>query len=149
MKKIILILVPLLTISCFLERPDNLLTATRNLDYQKVKAYVLSGADINEKDHNGFTPLITAAYYGNAPIAKYLCENGADVNLQTNDGWTALLYASFYGFEDVVKILLKYNASVDIINKYGYTALWYAEKNKNEGIIKMLKDSGAKPLLSL
>lgn len=139
-------MIPLLFSACFVDKRDNLINAARNLDYQKVISHVEAGDDINEKDYNGFTPLIAAAYYGNAPIVKYLCDKGADINIQDDDGWTALNYASYYQFEEIVRLLLMYNPDVNIINKYGYSALWYAEQNNNEKIAKLLRDKGAKPL---
>jgi ankyrin repeat protein len=146
MRKGIFLLFLVLLSGCFIDRRDNLINATRNLDYNRVKIFVTAGADLNEKDNNGFTPLIIASYYGNAPIVKYLCENGANLNIQDNDGWTALIYASYYQFEDVVQILLLYHPDFNLVNKYGYSALWYAEKNHNEKIANWLKDKGAKPL---
>ena len=136
----------LLLSACFANMRDNLINAVRNLDYQKVVSHVEAGDDINARDNNGFTPLIAAAYYGNAPIVKYLCDKGADLNIQDDDGWTALIYAAYYQFEQVVRVLLMYNPDVDTVNKYGYSALSYAEQNGNKKIAKMLKDKGAKPL---
>lgn len=145
MKRIILLL-SFLLISCPLNYSDNLISAVYYSEYQKIQDFVSSGANVNEKDTNGDTPLIIAARNGNAPIVKYLCDSGANVNLQNNDGWTALHYASYYGFEAVVQVLLRYNVSLETKNKEGYTALWYAMEKKNETLIELLKNSGAKPL---
>lgn len=115
-------------------------------DYREVVTFVETGVDINAPDRHGSSPLILAAYYGNAPIVKYLCERGADVNRQNRDGWTALLYAAYYGHEDIVKILLARRADVNRINKFGYNALWYAQRFERHNIAMMLKVAGATPL---
>lgn len=146
MKKIWLLILLFICISCS-SGGSNIIKATRDLDFKQVRIFINNGANINDKDSNGFTPLIIAAYYGNAPIVKYLCENGASINEQEKNGFTALIYASYYGFDDVVQILLQHNASLEIANKYGYTALSYAEKNNDQDIIDMLKAAGAKSIL--
>ncbi|EEH50865.1 uncharacterized protein MICPUCDRAFT_54852 [Micromonas pusilla CCMP1545] len=54
---------------------------------------VAEGADVNKVDHNGRTPLYTAAQNGHEAVAKALIEAGAD--------------ASREGHEAVVKALIK------------------------------------------
>ena len=125
---------------------NNLHRAVSLQDYREVTKFVETGADINAAGRHGSTPLMLAAYYGNAPIVKYLCDRGADVNRQNHDGWTALLYAAYYGHEDIAKILLDHQASVHPINKFGYNALWYAQRFEWHKIVLLLKAAGAKPL---
>ncbi len=150
MKTILVLLCSFTIVSCtivpFFYSGSKLMLATRNLDYNEVRQLIENGTNINEKDSNGFTPLIMAAYYGSAPIVKYLCDSGASLNEQDNNGNTALLHASYHGFADVVKVLLAYNASLEIVNKYGYNALGYAEKFYNYRIIDLLKAAGAKSM---
>jgi ankyrin repeat protein len=43
-----------------------------------------AGADINQTDRDGDTPLIHAAMMGNLPCLQYLLANGADPNIQNN-----------------------------------------------------------------
>jgi hypothetical protein len=52
-----------------------------------VKALVAAGADVNEKNDKGCTPLMSAR---SCPIIQYLIENGADVNARSNSGKTIL-----------------------------------------------------------
>jgi len=46
------------------------------------------GANVNERDYNGFTPLHNAAARGDVELIMYLVENGADVTALTRKGET-------------------------------------------------------------
>lgn len=75
-------------------------------NFNRVERYILDGADINEVHATtGFTPLITAAYYGNLPMVKLLVEAGADKNIKCNKGYTAYDYAKKYEFNDIANYL--------------------------------------------
>jgi len=61
---------------------------------QLVKSLLASGADINAKDNNGWTPLIEAAQEDHLEIVTLLLEKGADINSKTTKGATALIIAA-------------------------------------------------------
>ncbi len=46
------------------------------------------GADVNSRDHNGYTALHHAAARGDVPLIQYLVEQGADVTLLSRRGQT-------------------------------------------------------------
>jgi len=64
------------------------------------------------------TPLITAASYGDADVARTLIEAGADLEARAADdaggvpGGTALLHAAVFGMTDVVDVLVAAGAQV-------------------------------------
>jgi len=118
-------------------------SAVQKQSLEDVKKYVKQGK-IEEKDVNGFTPLMVAAYYGYTPILTYLLENGANVDATDKNGWTVLMYSASYDFIDDVKLLIDHNASLNIKNNEGHTALYYAKQYKYERIVKLLKEKGAK-----
>ncbi len=75
------------------------------------------GVDINYRDKNGITALLSACHWGNTAIAKILLENGADVDTasNTNSFFTnPLLSAYFKKSLDLVILLLQYNADVEL-----------------------------------
>jgi len=121
----------------------NIHGAVKIKSLEDVKKYVEQGK-IEDKDGNGFTPLIIAAYYSYTPILKYLLENGANVDATDKIGWTALMYSTSYDSIDDVKLLIDHKASLNIKNNKGHTALYYAENYKYERIVKLLKEKGAK-----
>lgn len=58
-------------------------------DIATVKKFVEYGMDVNES-RNGMTPLMYAARYNNAEIAKFLIEKGANILAKDYNGYTAL-----------------------------------------------------------
>jgi hypothetical protein len=52
--------------------------AARDGDLARVVELVNGGADIDERDHNGSTPLMLAMYHGHADVARLLVERGSD-----------------------------------------------------------------------
>jgi ankyrin repeat protein len=117
--------------------------AVKKEGLEDVKKYVEQGK-IEDKDVNGFTPLMIAAYYGYTPVLTYLLENGANVDETDKNGWTALMYSASFDFIGDVKLLVDHKASLNIKNNKGHNALYYAEKYKYERIVKLLKEKGAK-----
>jgi ankyrin repeat protein len=67
------------------------------------------------------TPLITAASYGDADVARVLIEAGADIEAVAADdaggvpGGTALLHAGVFGMTDVVDVLVAAGARIRTI----------------------------------
>lgn len=67
-----------------------------NGDFEGAKKLIEQGAEINEKNENGTTPLMYAKTFtfrtGDISIMKLLLANGADPNIQDNAGKTAADY---------------------------------------------------------
>ena len=61
---------------------------------QSVEDAIKHGADVKERDNNGGTSLMYAAFNSKTPeIIETLIRHGADVKERNNDGKTALDYA--------------------------------------------------------
>lgn len=60
-----------------------------------VKKLIEKKADLNQKDTQGKTALIYAAFFNKNIIAKLLIEAGADLKIKDNDARIALDYANF------------------------------------------------------
>ncbi len=78
-----------------------------------VKTLLLRGAEINEKDAQGNTALISAARMGNTEVVRLLIAANADLNLMNNRGHTALSTAVRTGSVDVMNLLIDNNADVN------------------------------------
>lgn len=61
---------------------------------ERVNQLLHNGADVNQIDNNGQTPLIIAAFYGHTEIVEILCKNKADVNKAAGNGTTPSLSGS-------------------------------------------------------
>jgi len=72
------------------------LNAAAALGYTEVAiALIEGGADVNQKDKEGATPLHTAALFCYPEIVQALLNNGADKTIKDNDGQTALEMVEF------------------------------------------------------
>ena len=83
--------------------------AAQTDDVEKVKALIVSGADVNSRHDLSHTPLMVAAYYGHYEIAKILIEAGADVNAAHSTDHTVLYHAleSYQLRAEVIQLLDK------------------------------------------
>jgi uncharacterized protein len=82
-----------------------LIDAVKTGNYAAVEALIRSGADINQQDEQGWTPLNFAAGKGDLSLTKLLVENGADVFKVGRDLRTPYKIALAAGRVSVVKYL--------------------------------------------
>jgi ankyrin repeat protein len=82
------------------------------------QALIDAGASVDGDPGDAETPLITAASYGDAEVAKVLIDAGADVNARSAPdsggvpGGSALLHAAVFGMTDVLDLLVQAGAEV-------------------------------------
>ena len=74
------------------------------------RALIEAGANVNEDDSDGVTPLFAASREGNATMVRALLEAGADYK-ETKSGTCPYTIAKQNGHKDVVQALVK--AAVD------------------------------------
>jgi hypothetical protein len=77
----------------------------------QVIGYLRAGANVNQLDEYGFTPLIEAAIADNLKIAKYLLDYGANPNLPDMTGGTALHWAAENNNISLCQLLLDKGAN--------------------------------------
>jgi ankyrin repeat protein len=82
-------------------------------DVELVEMLIEKGADVDDRDVHGYTPLILAIQAGNTDIAKVLINNGADVNAS----------AASDGGEDVtplyLSIILGHGLTESLLRRHG------------------------------
>src|SRR5690348_3903947 len=76
----------------------------------ETRALIEKGADVNEKDAYGLTPLIEATIKNNIEIAKLLLEKGARVDQEDISGQTALQWAVNRHNDELTTLFLSYKA---------------------------------------
>ncbi len=118
--------------------------AVKSESLDGVKAAMMSGADINQRDSIGYTPLMRAAVNGSEDIVKYLCQNNAQLNVQSlyNED-TALSVAAHYNRPSCIKILIESGADINQTDCNGWTPLMHAVKNGSEEIVILLCENNA------
>jgi ankyrin repeat protein len=98
-------------------------------------ALIKAGVNMNQKDLQGYTPLIKAAKEGNSGIAAALVKNGADLNVVEKETTTDSHFDG-YGTSFSVK-------------KTWRTARDWAAETKHADVYKIIEDGGGKDALSV
>jgi hypothetical protein len=110
-------------------------------DAPMVQSLLNSGADIQEKDLRGLTPLSRAVLSNYKDVVAVLLKAGADVNARDGLGLTPLHYAAMadYGETGIVQQLLAAGSKLDIKDPDGHTAYEMAERFHYELLASALR----------
>jgi ankyrin repeat protein len=82
-----------------------LIEAVKDGDVATIKELIESGADLNQQDESGWTPLNWAAGKGAIELVELLIEKGADVFKVGRDRRTPYMIALAAGHAEVVRLL--------------------------------------------
>jgi len=104
---------------------------------------VRAGADVNQRNTDGSTPLQWAVYNGDAAEVGRLIAAGADVSLVNDYGATAMSLAAEVADTEILKLLLAAGANADSPNGDGQTALMVVARTGDVEAAKVLLDHGA------
>ena len=103
--------------------------------------------NVNSKDKNGFTCLMSACQNGQFELVEVLLRRNANHSVKNNDGWTALILACQEGHDDIVELMLKEAANVNVQTNNGGTALTIAAEHGHLKIVNLLLKNHANPNL--
>jgi hypothetical protein len=110
-------------------------------------ALIAAGAPIDGDADDNETPLITAASYGDAEVARVLIDAGANVNARSGDrsgelsGLSALMHAAVFGMTDVLDALVAAGAKPDGIESaaaVGDIGGWLDDQTPEDARIRAL-----------
>jgi len=107
------------------------------------KTLLDKGANVENKDMDGCTPLLLAASMGGTGLVRELLRDGADVNAQRYNGASALGLACREGYIDTVNALLNHGAHIETRDNFGHTPLWIAAANGQTNVLSVLVSAGA------
>lgn len=114
--------------------------AVRDHDTPAIERLVDDGAGVDNRDAQGFTPLLLAALLGDVAAVAVLLRRGADPNATLPDGDSGLLLAARGGFVDVIDRLVEGGTDVAA---HGGAALAKALWNDQDAAMQKLLDFGA------
>lgn len=131
---------------------DAVLSAIYKKDIHRLNELIAAGADINDVDGDGRTPLMHAVLDSDPDpfFVRGLLENGAAPDAA--DGlqhWTALHFAAQANATAIVRLLLETGASVDPQDVFGNTPLWRSimAPIPSADMVALLLRAGADPTL--
>lgn len=105
---------------------------------ETVKVLLCSGANLEAKDADGFTPLLKASHWNSDTAARLLIEAGADVNTHDETGWTPLLSGRS---ARTLELLIARGADLKATRR-GWDALSYACNSGRLEAVRFLIEHG-------
>jgi len=120
-----------------------LFDAIKKGDRERVKQFLVKGADVNVADKYGKTPLHSAALKGYKEIAELLIAKGANIETKDIFGNTPLHEAVWFKNKDVVELLIANGADVKAKDKDGSTPLHSAAARGCKDVVELLVTKGA------
>lgn len=127
---------------------QRLLSCVEKSDLKCLEKILGRGADVDAKDHYGWTSLMQAASSGRIDIAKILLSNGAKLELRDNGGTTALSLAAAKGHDKMVALLLEKGANINAKDGKGLDPLMMSSKGGYVTLTRTLLEKGANLHLS-
>jgi len=113
-------------------------------DPTDVRNHLLLGADVNQKNKQGWTPLHFCAVRGKTECARVLIKNGAVVDPLTGTQKTPLHFAAERNFLPLVKLLVESGANLSACDNEGWSPLHYAAEKDRIQVATYLIQKGAK-----
>ncbi len=104
----------------------------KNLTLEEAQELIKNGADVNERNEDGVTPLF---YADHLEIMKYLIDNGADIHVKKEDGATLLFNAVDVSI-DLIEFLIESGLNVNEKDNIGKTPIFDADLKSVECFIK-------------
>ena len=111
----------------------------------EVRTMVQASPGLLTEKHFDFTPLYSAALFGQPAVIAFLLENGADVHADKSNGTTPLHAVSWSGSVEAAEQLLNAGATVDARTTDEVTPLHHAVWRRQVALVKLLLDAGANP----
>jgi len=112
-------------------------------DRKAALAMIAAGADVNQAQPDGTTPLHWAAYRVDVELVAALLKKGARPNAVNKYGASPLAEAVRVANVEMVGMLLDADANVNVANDDGQTALMLAARTGNVAVAKLLVEHGA------
>lgn len=100
------------------------------------------GANPNQHDEAGETPVMLATRKGRTEALQMLIETGANLDTQNKKGQTAVMLAARKGRVEALQMLIEAGADLDARNTAGQTALFLAVMKEHVESVRILIEAG-------
>lgn len=108
-----------------------------------VDRWISEGADVDEINDEGLSPVHIASQRGDTVLARELLSYGADIDIRDRVGKVPLHYAATYNQDALVRDLLSRGADVHAIDNAGKTPLHEAAEFSRLKVAKALLEARA------
>jgi ankyrin repeat protein len=112
-------------------------------DRRAALAMIAAGADVNQAQPDGTTPLQWAVYRVDRELVTALLKKGARANVVNRYGSSPLAEAVRVAHADLVAMLLDADADANAANEDGQTPLMLAARTGDVAVAKLLVERGA------
>jgi ankyrin repeat protein len=112
-------------------------------DRKAALAMIAAGADVNQAQPDGTTPLHWAAYRVDRELVLTLLKKGAKADAVNKYGASPLAEAVRVANAELVGMILEAGADANVANEDGQTALMLAARTGDVGVAKLLVQHGA------
>lgn len=127
-----------------LKHPRLVSIAAQHDSFDVLKYMIECGAEIDEPNSKGETPLFTACTRPNLDIIEFLIESGSDYNRPNINGESPLHICCKFNHLLAAKVLLSQkNIDLDRPNVLGQTALFSSVSSNHLDLVKCLIEKGA------
>lgn len=117
--------------------------AVKQKQLDKVEVLLAAGADVNETDTQGRTPLYVASSAGDLELVQALLAAGADAAAATQDGFNPLHTAARHGHHNVMQLLLAAGANFNAAANDDSSPLHTAARYGHHKVVRLLLEAGA------
>ena len=124
------------------ENETMLFSAVSQQNVELISLLLRHGADINEADVYGRTPIHDAVIKNRMMLCRFLIENGADVNTISGNHESLLQIALHHKAYDVAKLLLTQDIDVNVVDGNGYSPVYFALDAGELDIVRSIIDQG-------
>lgn len=123
---------------------ESLLASTKSQKSgETAKLLVAAGVDVNARQANGMTALMSAAFNRQLDTAKELLKKGADVNANAS-GYNAISLAAEHGDLDMAQLLIEHGADPLARPPGGLSAIEKAQQRTDIAMTVLLQNSKSK-----
>jgi ankyrin repeat protein len=119
----------------------SLMNAVYQDDDKATSVFLKSGANVNESNIAGVSPLHISAKNNSINSMKVLIKYNAELNARDNEMWTPLMRACLNNNPESVEILIKNGANIWLKNNFNESALTHAVMSNCIECLRIIKDN--------